>query len=100
MTTFGIMTAPQQVDYRDLLRVWRDADAIDVIDHAWLFEHPCRSAATRSGLPMSGSSGSVWGIDPAAGFRAIRDDIARRTASLAAELDGITTSSPPPRGQQ
>ena len=25
MTNFGIMTAPQQVDYRDLLRVWREA---------------------------------------------------------------------------
>ena len=37
--SFGIMTAPQQVDYSDILRVWREADAIPVIEHAWLFDH-------------------------------------------------------------
>jgi alkanesulfonate monooxygenase SsuD/methylene tetrahydromethanopterin reductase-like flavin-dependent oxidoreductase (luciferase family) len=36
---FGIMTAPMQVDYRDILRVWREADAIPEIEHAWLFDH-------------------------------------------------------------
>ncbi len=36
---FGIMTAPSQVDYPDLLRVWREADAIPQIEHAWLFDH-------------------------------------------------------------
>jgi alkanesulfonate monooxygenase SsuD/methylene tetrahydromethanopterin reductase-like flavin-dependent oxidoreductase (luciferase family) len=36
---FGIMTAPMQVDYADLVRVWRDADAIPEIEHAWLFDH-------------------------------------------------------------
>lgn len=36
---FGIMTAPQQVDYHDVLRVWREADAIPEIEHAWLFDH-------------------------------------------------------------
>ncbi|MDJ1134701.1 LLM class flavin-dependent oxidoreductase [Streptomyces iconiensis] len=36
---FGIMTAPSQVDYRDILRVWREADAIPEIEHAWLFDH-------------------------------------------------------------
>ncbi|MDQ2894365.1 MAG: LLM class flavin-dependent oxidoreductase [Actinomycetota bacterium] len=36
---FGIMTAPQQVSYRDVLRVWREADAIPGIEHAWLFDH-------------------------------------------------------------
>ncbi|WP_369241415.1 LLM class flavin-dependent oxidoreductase [Streptomyces sp. R21] len=36
---FGIMTAPSQVDYRDVLRVWREADAIAEIEHAWLFDH-------------------------------------------------------------
>jgi alkanesulfonate monooxygenase SsuD/methylene tetrahydromethanopterin reductase-like flavin-dependent oxidoreductase (luciferase family) len=39
MPRFGIMTAPQQVDYHDLLRVWREADAIAAIEHAWLFDH-------------------------------------------------------------
>jgi alkanesulfonate monooxygenase SsuD/methylene tetrahydromethanopterin reductase-like flavin-dependent oxidoreductase (luciferase family) len=37
--TFGIMTAPQQVSYRDVLRVWREADTIPEIEHAWLFDH-------------------------------------------------------------
>ncbi|WP_326549512.1 LLM class flavin-dependent oxidoreductase [Micromonospora sp. NBC_01813] len=33
------MTAPSQVDYRDVLRVWREADSIPVIEHAWLYDH-------------------------------------------------------------
>jgi alkanesulfonate monooxygenase SsuD/methylene tetrahydromethanopterin reductase-like flavin-dependent oxidoreductase (luciferase family) len=36
---FGIMTAPSQVEYDDILRVWREADAIPQIEHAWLFDH-------------------------------------------------------------
>jgi alkanesulfonate monooxygenase SsuD/methylene tetrahydromethanopterin reductase-like flavin-dependent oxidoreductase (luciferase family) len=36
---FGIMTAPQQVGFDDILRVWREADAIPQIEHAWLFDH-------------------------------------------------------------
>jgi alkanesulfonate monooxygenase SsuD/methylene tetrahydromethanopterin reductase-like flavin-dependent oxidoreductase (luciferase family) len=36
---FGIMTAPQQVAYGDVLRVWQEADAIPEIEHAWLFDH-------------------------------------------------------------
>jgi alkanesulfonate monooxygenase SsuD/methylene tetrahydromethanopterin reductase-like flavin-dependent oxidoreductase (luciferase family) len=28
-----------QVDYHDVLRVWREADAIPEIEHAWLFDH-------------------------------------------------------------
>jgi alkanesulfonate monooxygenase SsuD/methylene tetrahydromethanopterin reductase-like flavin-dependent oxidoreductase (luciferase family) len=39
MPRFGIMTAPQQVDYHDILRVWREADAVPEIEHAWLFDH-------------------------------------------------------------
>ena len=39
MATFGIMTAPMQVDYADVQRVWRDADATPEIVHAWLFDH-------------------------------------------------------------
>jgi alkanesulfonate monooxygenase SsuD/methylene tetrahydromethanopterin reductase-like flavin-dependent oxidoreductase (luciferase family) len=37
--SFGIMTAPQHVEYHDILRVWREADAIPEIQHAWLFDH-------------------------------------------------------------
>jgi alkanesulfonate monooxygenase SsuD/methylene tetrahydromethanopterin reductase-like flavin-dependent oxidoreductase (luciferase family) len=33
------MTAPSQVDYHDIVRVWREADAIPAIEHAWLFDH-------------------------------------------------------------
>src|ERR1700693_2396563 len=36
---FGIMTAPSQVEYHDVLRVWREADMIPEIEHAWLFDH-------------------------------------------------------------
>ncbi|WP_159229839.1 LLM class flavin-dependent oxidoreductase [Mycolicibacterium vanbaalenii] len=36
---FGILTAPQQVSYVDLLEVWRDADDIPALEHAWLFDH-------------------------------------------------------------
>jgi alkanesulfonate monooxygenase SsuD/methylene tetrahydromethanopterin reductase-like flavin-dependent oxidoreductase (luciferase family) len=39
MPSFGIMTAPMQVDYHDILRVWQEADAIPEIGHAWLFDH-------------------------------------------------------------
>jgi alkanesulfonate monooxygenase SsuD/methylene tetrahydromethanopterin reductase-like flavin-dependent oxidoreductase (luciferase family) len=37
--SFGIATAPQQVGYHDILRVWCEADTIPEIDHAWLFDH-------------------------------------------------------------
>jgi alkanesulfonate monooxygenase SsuD/methylene tetrahydromethanopterin reductase-like flavin-dependent oxidoreductase (luciferase family) len=37
--SFGIMTAPSQVAYDDILRVWREADSIPQIEHAWLFDH-------------------------------------------------------------
>jgi alkanesulfonate monooxygenase SsuD/methylene tetrahydromethanopterin reductase-like flavin-dependent oxidoreductase (luciferase family) len=37
--SFGIMTAPMNVDHADLLRVWREADAVPEIEHAWLFDH-------------------------------------------------------------
>jgi alkanesulfonate monooxygenase SsuD/methylene tetrahydromethanopterin reductase-like flavin-dependent oxidoreductase (luciferase family) len=33
------MTAPSQVGYHDVLRVWREADALAEIEHAWLFDH-------------------------------------------------------------
>ncbi len=37
--SFGIMTAPMQVGYHDVLRVWQEADTIPAIAHAWLFDH-------------------------------------------------------------
>jgi alkanesulfonate monooxygenase SsuD/methylene tetrahydromethanopterin reductase-like flavin-dependent oxidoreductase (luciferase family) len=37
--SFGIATAPSQVDYWDIHRVWREADMIPEIEHAWLYDH-------------------------------------------------------------
>ncbi len=37
--SFGIKTAPQSTTYEDMLTVWNEADAIDVLEHAWLFDH-------------------------------------------------------------
>ncbi|HEX3976019.1 MAG TPA: LLM class flavin-dependent oxidoreductase [Solirubrobacteraceae bacterium] len=37
--SFGIMTAPQQVSYHDIVRVWTEAETVAEIEHAWLFDH-------------------------------------------------------------
>ncbi|WP_426502069.1 LLM class flavin-dependent oxidoreductase [Dactylosporangium sp. McL0621] len=37
--SFGIMTAPMQVEYADIVRVWREADDVPELEHAWLFDH-------------------------------------------------------------
>jgi alkanesulfonate monooxygenase SsuD/methylene tetrahydromethanopterin reductase-like flavin-dependent oxidoreductase (luciferase family) len=39
LPSFGIATPPMQVSYQDIHRVWREADAIGEIEHAWLFDH-------------------------------------------------------------
>jgi len=36
---FGIKTAQQHTNYDDMLKVWQAADAIEVFEHAWLFDH-------------------------------------------------------------
>jgi alkanesulfonate monooxygenase SsuD/methylene tetrahydromethanopterin reductase-like flavin-dependent oxidoreductase (luciferase family) len=36
---FGILTAPMNVGYDEILRVWREADTVPEITHAWLFDH-------------------------------------------------------------
>ncbi|WP_250037604.1 LLM class flavin-dependent oxidoreductase [Paractinoplanes maris] len=33
------MTAPMNIGYDDIVRVWREADTVEAIDHAWLFDH-------------------------------------------------------------
>ncbi|MEO7125991.1 MAG: LLM class flavin-dependent oxidoreductase [Nakamurella sp.] len=38
-SSFGIMTPPMNVGYGDIARVWREADDIPSIQHAWLFDH-------------------------------------------------------------
>ncbi|WIY06518.1 LLM class flavin-dependent oxidoreductase [Amycolatopsis mongoliensis] len=37
--SFGILTAPMNVGYDEILRVWREADTVPEIEHAWLFDH-------------------------------------------------------------
>ncbi len=37
--SFGIKTMPQYTTYEDILRVWREADAIPAYEHAWVFDH-------------------------------------------------------------
>src|SRR6202046_4533009 len=53
---FGIATAPQQVSYRDILRVWREADTIPEIEHAWLFDHLMAIAGDPGGPAYEGWS--------------------------------------------
>ena len=52
--SFGIATAPQQVDYQDLQRVWREADGIPEIEHAWLFDHLLPIAGDQKGPIFEG----------------------------------------------
>jgi alkanesulfonate monooxygenase SsuD/methylene tetrahydromethanopterin reductase-like flavin-dependent oxidoreductase (luciferase family) len=52
--SFGIATAPQQVSYADLLRVWRDADTVAEIEHAWLFDHLLPIGGDRRGPIFEG----------------------------------------------
>ncbi|QUF03935.1 LLM class flavin-dependent oxidoreductase [Actinosynnema pretiosum subsp. pretiosum] len=49
------MTPPQQVDYADVLRVWREADGIAAIEHAWLFDH-----LMPIGGPVTGPAHEGW----------------------------------------
>jgi alkanesulfonate monooxygenase SsuD/methylene tetrahydromethanopterin reductase-like flavin-dependent oxidoreductase (luciferase family) len=37
--SFGIKTSQMGLTYEDILAVWRDADAIPAIEHAWLWDH-------------------------------------------------------------
>lgn len=52
--SFGIMTAPMQVEYHDILRVWREADEIPEIEHAWLFDHLLPIAGEMDGPILEG----------------------------------------------
>ena len=53
---FGIATAPQQVTYGDVLRVWREADSIPQIEHAWVFDHLLPIAGDLDGPILEGWS--------------------------------------------
>jgi alkanesulfonate monooxygenase SsuD/methylene tetrahydromethanopterin reductase-like flavin-dependent oxidoreductase (luciferase family) len=52
--SFGVATAPQRVDYADILRVWREADTVAEIEHAWLFDHLMPIAGDRHGPIFEG----------------------------------------------
>jgi alkanesulfonate monooxygenase SsuD/methylene tetrahydromethanopterin reductase-like flavin-dependent oxidoreductase (luciferase family) len=51
---FGIATAPMQVEYQDIVRVWREADSIPEIEHAWVFDHLLPIAGDRNGPIFEG----------------------------------------------
>ncbi|MGW5743445.1 LLM class flavin-dependent oxidoreductase [Amycolatopsis sp. NPDC003861] len=51
---YGIMTAPMQVGYDEILRVWREADQVPEIEHAWLFDHLLPIAGDPSGPIFEG----------------------------------------------
>ncbi len=52
--SFGIATMPQNVSYQDILRVWREADTVPTIEHAWLFDHYRPIASDPSGPIFEG----------------------------------------------
>jgi alkanesulfonate monooxygenase SsuD/methylene tetrahydromethanopterin reductase-like flavin-dependent oxidoreductase (luciferase family) len=37
--SFGIKTSQMGVTYEEILKVWREADTIPVLEHAWLWDH-------------------------------------------------------------
>ena len=50
--TFGIKTSQANTTYEEILRIWREADAIPVFEHAWLWDHlvPLRGEVTGPAL--------------------------------------------------
>jgi alkanesulfonate monooxygenase SsuD/methylene tetrahydromethanopterin reductase-like flavin-dependent oxidoreductase (luciferase family) len=52
--SFGIKTAPMHVSYDDILRVWREADGVPQIEHAWLWDHLLPLAGPVDGLAYEG----------------------------------------------
>ncbi len=51
---FGIKTAPQHATYEETLQVWREADAIPIFEHAWLFDHFIPIVGDTSGPCLEG----------------------------------------------
>jgi alkanesulfonate monooxygenase SsuD/methylene tetrahydromethanopterin reductase-like flavin-dependent oxidoreductase (luciferase family) len=50
--SFGIKTSQANTTYADILRIWREADAMPEFEHAWLWDHlvPLRGDVTGSAL--------------------------------------------------
>ena len=88
-----------QVRYQDILRVWREADAIPEIGHAWLFDHLMPIGGDPDGPVFEG-----WTLLPALAAQTERLRLGllvtsnrfRPPAELAAALDngGIHADQP------
>jgi alkanesulfonate monooxygenase SsuD/methylene tetrahydromethanopterin reductase-like flavin-dependent oxidoreductase (luciferase family) len=52
--SYGLLTAPMNVAYDDVLRVWREADDVPELDHLWLFDHLMPLAADPLGPAFEG----------------------------------------------
>ena len=50
--SFGIKTSQAGTSYDDISRLWHEADSIEVIEHAWLWDHlvPLRGPADAPAL--------------------------------------------------
>ncbi len=50
--SFGIKTSQSSIGYTEILKIWREADAVPVIEHAWLWDHlvPLRGEVTGAAL--------------------------------------------------
>jgi alkanesulfonate monooxygenase SsuD/methylene tetrahydromethanopterin reductase-like flavin-dependent oxidoreductase (luciferase family) len=53
--SFGVKTSQANIEYDEIVRIWREADAIPELEHAWLWDHfvPLRG-------PVSGSALEAW----------------------------------------
>lgn len=53
--SFGIKTSQSGISYTDILRIWREADTVDVFADAWLWDHliPLRG-------PVDGAALEAW----------------------------------------
>ncbi|MBB5917561.1 alkanesulfonate monooxygenase SsuD/methylene tetrahydromethanopterin reductase-like flavin-dependent oxidoreductase (luciferase family) [Nocardia transvalensis] len=60
--SFGIKTTPAHVGYRDILRVWQEADRIPELEHAWLYDHllPRVGRGGAADTELSGSVHEGW----------------------------------------
>jgi alkanesulfonate monooxygenase SsuD/methylene tetrahydromethanopterin reductase-like flavin-dependent oxidoreductase (luciferase family) len=50
--SFGIKTSQSNISYAEILKIWREADTVPVIEHAWLWDHlvPLRGDVTGAAL--------------------------------------------------
>jgi alkanesulfonate monooxygenase SsuD/methylene tetrahydromethanopterin reductase-like flavin-dependent oxidoreductase (luciferase family) len=50
--SFGVKTSQSSLAYDEIVRVWREADDVEVFEHAWLWDHmvPLRGEVTGAAL--------------------------------------------------